>query len=357
MNGRLAAVREKMDEAGHAALLVTGEHNRRYLAGFTGTTGVLLITAAQAYFLTDFRYLEQARAESPDFELVRVERTWVESLAQLAADLGLSELAFESDHLTYYQHASLQEKLPGVSLSPTRGLVEQMRAAKDEDEIAAIRRAVGIVDEVFADVVREFAAGPSERELAAELEYRFRKAGADGSSFATIVASGARSALPHGVASEKPPAPGDLVIIDCGCVHRGYCSDFTRTLHLGPRPADWQEEIYRIVLEAQQAAIAAIRPGVPCREVDAAAREVITRYGYGDYFGHSTGHGLGLEIHEEPRLSALEERLLAEGNVVTVEPGIYLPGKGGVRIEDVVVVREDAAEILTRTPKNGLILV
>jgi len=357
VNKRLAALRTKMAEGGYGALLITGEHNRRYLSGFTGTAGVLLITPGEAFFLTDFRYLEQAQAESPDFELVRVERTWTDSLAGLAADLGLAEMAFESDHLTYQQYASLCEKLPGVSLTPVRGLVEQLRAVKEEEEIAAVRRAVEVVDGVFADLAREFDAGWSERELAAELEYRFRKAGADGASFATIVASGARSALPHGVASDKRPAPGDLVIVDCGCVYRGYCSDFTRTLYVGRRPEDWQEEIYRIVLEAQEAAIAAIRPGVPCREVDAAAREVIARHGYGDYFGHSTGHGVGLEVHEEPRLSAFEERPLAAGNIVTVEPGIYLPGRGGVRIEDVVVVREGGAEILTRTPKNSLILV
>lgn len=354
---RVDAVRLSMAEAGIPVLLVTGEQNRRYLSGFTGSTGVLLITAERADFLTDFRYLEQVRAESPDFNLVRVEHTWLDTLRELAAEVGIHELGFESDHMTYRQYQAMDEKLAGFTLTPTRGLVERLREVKEKEEIAAIRRAVDIVDEVFASIVRDIGRGWRETEVASEMEYRFRRAGAEGTSFTTIVASGARAALPHGVASEKVLEPGDLVVVDCGCIYQGYCSDFTRTLHVGPEPADWQEEIYRIVLEAQRKGIAAVRAGVSCREIDAAAREVITAYGYGEYFGHGTGHGVGLEIHEEPRLSPFEERPLAVGNVVTVEPGIYLPGKGGVRIEDMLVVRKNGAEVLTQTPKEGLFIV
>ncbi|MFZ5898578.1 MAG: M24 family metallopeptidase [Bacillota bacterium] len=356
MRKRVEALRRAMETEGLPYLLVTSSHNRRYLSGFTGTTGVLLIGMDDAYILTDFRYLEQVRVECPDFHVLRVERMWAERLVQVLDEFDIKVLGFESEHLTYQQYSALKEITEQAELRPTRGMVESLREIKDEEEIAAIRKAVSLVDDVF-QFLTALAPGRQEREVAVELECRMRLAGASAASFEIIVASGERSAMPHGVASEKVMREGELVVVDCGCIYQGYCSDFTRTVLLGREPEPWQAEIYDIVLKAQLAAINAIRPGVACAEVDAAARDIISSYGYGEYFGHSTGHGLGLEIHENPRLSANEQRTLAVGNVVTVEPGIYLPGKGGVRIEDVVVVREDGAEVLTRTPKQNLVLL
>ncbi|MEW6726240.1 M24 family metallopeptidase [Desulforudis sp. 1088] len=356
MHERVEALRRAMETEGLPYLLVTGSHNRRYLSGFTGTTGVLLIGMREAYLLTDFRYLEQVRVECPDFNVLRVERSWVERLAQALDELDVRVLGFEGEHLTYQQYSALKETAGQTELRPTRGMVESLREIKDEEEIAVVRKAVSLVDDVF-ELLTALAPGRQEREVAVEIAYRMRLAGASGTSFEIIVASGERSAMPHGVASEKVMREGELVVVDCGCVYQGYCSDFTRTVLLGREPEPWQTEIYDIVLKAQLAAINAIRPGATCAEVDAAARDIISGYGYGEYFGHSTGHGLGLEIHESPRLSANEQRTLAAGNVVTVEPGIYLPGRGGVRIEDVVVVREHGAEVLTRTPKQNLVLL
>lgn len=354
---RVHRFRQLMTETGADAALVTSPENVRYLSGFTGTSGVLLVTPGHCRLLTDFRYTEQAAAQAPGFEIVKVESTWAKTLAALLAGGGVQSLAFEGAHLTYYFYRKLAEALEGVVLQDAGAVLGSLRAVKDEGEIAAIRRGVLLVDEAFARLLTLMAPGRSEQEIALELEFDLRRRGGERMAFETILASGARAALPHGTASGKLLERGDLVVCDCGVVCDGYASDFTRTVVVGAEPAGWQSEIYQVVLQAQQAGIAAVKPGVPAAEVDAAARRVIDDAGYGAYFGHSTGHGVGLNVHEAPRVSAASGDMLEAGMVITVEPGIYLPGRGGVRTEDVVVVREHGAEVLTTTPKNSLVRV
>ncbi|MBO8128491.1 MAG: aminopeptidase P family protein [Peptococcaceae bacterium] len=352
---RIAKLRERMVQKDLPAFLVSSSSNRRYLSGFTGTAGSLLISLEKAFLLTDFRYVEQARAQCPGWEIVRVDKDFYESLATILGDYQIDKLGFEVDYITFHQYQQMREAFKGVSLEPLKGLVEELRVVKDEEEIAAIARAVRLIDKTFEYVMNHIRPGRIEREVVLELEFFARRAGATGMSFETILASGERAALPHGVASGKVINKGDLVVLDCGAVLDGYCSDFTRSLVAGAAPAPWQQEIYNIVLEAQEIGLETLRAGVKGSEVDSAVRNYIAKYGYEEYFGHSTGHGLGIDVHEEPRLSAVSDRVLEEGMVVTVEPGIYLPGKGGVRIEDVAVVRKNGCEILTKSPKKELI--
>ncbi|MDA8096036.1 MAG: Xaa-Pro peptidase family protein [Clostridia bacterium] len=355
MNGeRLKRVRQAIKEAGVDAVLVSSPENRRYLSGFTGTSGVLLISAEENRLLTDFRYVEQAGRECAGFEIVRVEKTWVQTLRDIIAFRSYPRIGFEGSHLTYHLYSTLAEALAPVQLEDIKSGLDRLRAVKDNEEIKLIHRGVLMVDEAFAQLRETIRPGVVERDFSLALEAFLRQRGGERMSFDTIVASGTRAALPHGVASDKAIESGDLVVLDCGVVYGGYASDFTRTILVEAEPATWQEEIYRVVLAAQQAGIDKVRPGVRAAEVDAAARGVIEDAGYGEYFGHGTGHGVGLNVHEAPHLSASSEEVLEAGMVVTVEPGIYLPGKGGVRIEDVVVVRDDGPEVLTTTPKNYL---
>ncbi len=354
---RVNRLRGFLPEIGVDAFLVSSPENVRYLSGFTGTSGVLLITANEQCLLTDFRYVEQAALEAPQYDVVKVPGAWTKALHALLLDRSVHHLGFEGAHLTYYFYHVLSETLDGVRLEDARSVFGRLRAVKDEGEIELIRKGVLLVDQAFAHLLTTIRPGTSEREIALELEFYLRRRGGERMAFETILASGARAALPHGTASEKKLERGDLVVCDCGVMWNGYASDFTRTVVVDAEPEDWQDEIYRIVLEAQLAGIDAVKPGVPAAEVDAAARRVIERAGYGEYFGHSTGHGLGLNVHEAPHLSASSEELLEAGMVVTVEPGIYLPGRGGVRIEDVVVVRDYGAEVLTTSPKNSLVRV
>lgn len=355
MNPRLERVRALLDQVKADAALITSAENRRYLTGFTGSAGVAVVGRNDAYLLVDPRYTEQARQEAAAFSVIEVQESWADVLAGLVADHGWSGLGFEDEHLSCRQFKSLEEKLTSVRFVPLAG-VDELRAVKSEEEIALIRQGVKLVDEAFAFILSRIVPGRREREVALDIEVFLRRHGAAGVSFPTIVASGPRAAMPHGVASERVIGYHETVIIDCGAVYAGYCSDFTRTVvTTGPLP--WQKELYSIVLEAQEAAIAAVRAGAEAREVDAAARSIIEARGYGAYFGHGTGHGLGLAVHEAPRVGKKEGRRLEAGMVITVEPGIYLPGRGGVRIEDVVVVREDGCEVLTRAPKDRLLCV
>ncbi|HEY8395002.1 MAG TPA: Xaa-Pro peptidase family protein [Thermaerobacter sp.] len=352
---RLETLRRRMAEEKVDGIWVGSPANRRYLSGFTGSSGWLLITADRAELWTDFRYLEQAAAQAPAFEVVRHEPDVYQHLGRRAGELGLTRLGFERDHLTYGQWERLRAGLPDtVELVPVAGWVEELRRVKDPGEIAAIRQAARIADEALLEVLAGLRPGMTEREVALQLEFAMRRRGAEGVAFDFIVASGPRSSLPHGLASERVIEEGDLVTIDYGAVYAGYASDCTRTVVIG-RAGQRQREIYDIVLEAQRRAMAAVRPGATGADVDRAAREVIEAAGYGEHFGHATGHGVGLEVHEGPRLAATAgDQVLAPGMVVTVEPGIYLPGWGGVRIEDLVVVTEDGGEVLTRVTKEFL---
>ena len=347
---RTDALREELAAAGLEAMLVASGVNRRYLSGFTGTAGALLFTPRDQYLLTDFRYMTQAPQQAPDFKVVEHAPDMMDTVKELLAEAGLKKLGFEERHVTYADWSAWSKALAPVELVPVDGLPEKLRVKKDEEEIAVIREAAKLADAAYAHILHYVRPGVTELDLAAELESFMRKNGASGPSFDTIVASGERSAMPHGVASTRKLQPGEFVTFDFGAYFQGYCSDLTRTIVVG-EPTDRHREIYNIVLEAQERALAHIKPGMTGREADALTRETIARYGYGEFFGHGTGHGIGLEIHEAPRLSQRSDTVLEPGMVVTVEPGIYIPGFGGVRIEDDVVVTESGIRVLTSSPK------
>jgi len=351
---RIKKLRGLMNEAEVDAFFVTRPENLFYLSGFSGSAGSVLVGREQSYLFADFRYIVQAAQQSPGFIIVEVPGSSHEQLHKVLEQEAVVTLGCEGDHLAYSQYVALQEGLSEIDLKPFDGLVEKLRLSKDNDEIATLEEAVRLADEAFKEILEAIKPGKQEREVALQLEYAMRRRGAERAAFTIIVAAGRRSAMPHAVASEKTIQYGDLIIMDFGAVYRGYHSDITRTVVLG-KPAGCQLEIYDIVLEAQQRGIAAVRPAVKAMDVDRAARDVIEWYGYGKCFGHSTGHGLGLQIHEKPWLSARDETVLQPGMVVTVEPGIYLPGWGGIRIEDTVLVTPDGHRVLTRSPKQELI--
>jgi Xaa-Pro aminopeptidase len=342
------------------ALLVDSLVDVRYLTGFTGSHALLLVVGEQAHarlgahrFFSDFRYASQAAAQVPDaFEREIVAGELLEALAS-ALDERSGRLGFDESRVTVKTHRQLAELLgQRWELVPNAGLVERLRAVKDAGEIASIRAASELADEALRGVLEDGLVGRTEREVAFELELRMRRLGAQAPSFPSIVAAGAHGALPHAAPRAHEIPPDVLVTIDWGALHEGYCSDCTRTYATGEGITAQAREIYELVLSAQERGLDAVKAGPSGREVDAIAREVIEQAGHGEEFGHGLGHGVGMEIHEGPRLSrtASEEPLRA-GNVVTVEPGVYLPGVLGVRIEDLVVVREESHEVLTSLPK------
>jgi Xaa-Pro aminopeptidase len=344
-----------MAAAGGDAMLVASSVNRRYLSGFSGTHALLLITMEHALLLTDFRYKEQAPQQAAGFEIVIHGPDAKSTAAERLHSWGVKRLLFEDLHVTYAEHASWARAIAPVELVPASDLIESLRMYKDAGELAIMREAAALADRTFAHILPYLKPGVSELEIAAEMEMFMRREGATGPSFDTIVASGERSAMPHGVASSRKLGSGEFVTLDFGTYFQGYCSDLTRTVVVG-KPSDKHLEIYAIVKEAQQAALDRLAPGMTGREADALTRDIISRYGYGDYFGHGTGHGLGMEIHEAPRLSANADTVLQPGMTVTVEPGIYLPGFGGVRIEDDVVITDSGIQILTSSPKELIVL-
>lgn len=339
---------EKLD-----AFVITSPENRRYMSGFTGTSAMLVITLEKAYLLTDFRYIQQATAQAPEFQIVKVGAEMYSSLAELGQKAG--RVGFEEEYLTYADYAKLKEALPLAELVPQSKMVTDLRSVKGPEELELIRQAVKIADDAFAHILKYIELGQKEEEISREIEFEMRRAGASGGSFDFIVASGVRSSMPHGVASTKKVQSGELLTMDFGAIYQGYCSDITRTICLG-EPTEKQRDIYEIVLQAQRAGIEAIKPGIPGKAVDAVARKIIADAGYGDYFDHGLGHSVGLAIHESPRLSLREEQILEPGMVVTIEPGIYLPDWGGVRIEDMAVVTENGCEVLTQAPKEFIII-
>jgi Xaa-Pro aminopeptidase len=356
MQARIERLRRKMADSGVHAFLVSHPVNRRYVTGFTGSSGVALITETDAVLITDFRYVTQVKEQAPHMTLVEhTPASIFETVAEECRKRGVKELAFEENHLTFAQHRALADSLGDISTKPVSRLVEELRMVKDAEELAIIREAARIADRAFEQIIKELRPGIRERDVSLRLEVLMREMGASSSSFDIIVASGKRSALPHGTASEKVLEKGDLVTLDFGACYRGYVSDLTRTVSLG-EPDPKGREIYEIVLEAGRRTIDAIRPGMTGREADAVARDYIREKGYGDFFGHGTGHGIGLEVHEGPALSVRGDLVLLPGMVVTVEPGIYLPDFGGVRIEDDVLVTETGVEVLTYSPKELIIL-
>jgi Xaa-Pro aminopeptidase len=348
---RLAALLARAG-TGIDVLLVGNLINVRYLTGYTGSNGIALIGLAMRTFVTDFRYLEQAAAEvDAAFDRRRAAQHLVEGVPD-ALPAGELRLGFEAAHMTVSDHAQLRELLPDrIELVDTTGLVEQLRAVKQPEEVAAIRAAAALADVAFEQLIAGGLAGRNERELANALDFEMRRLGAQAPSFEPIVAGGANGALPHGRPKDETVRRGELVVIDWGAKLDGYCSDCTRTLATGAVSAE-AVEVYELVLDAQLAAVDDVRPGAVGRDVDGVARAAIEAAGHGEQFGHGLGHGVGLEVHEAPRLAQPSEAVLAAGNVVTVEPGIYIPGRFGVRIEDLVVVTEDGREILTSLSKE-----
>jgi Xaa-Pro aminopeptidase len=338
-------------------MLVTDLLNLRYLTGFTGSNAALLIATEgedDSRFCTDFRYVEQAAAEVPDL------RTVVDRASDLAlvAAAGEGRTAFESHVVTVERHAALAAAAPsGTELVGLAGAVERLRATKDPSEIAALQQACAIADAALADLIDAggIRAGRTEREVALDLDERMRRLGSQDVSFPTILAAGEHSAIPHHQPTDRPLAPGDLLKIDFGAVVDGYHSDMTRTFVLGAA-AGWQAELHALVAAAQQAGRDAATAGATCRSVDAAAREVITAAGFGERFGHGLGHGVGLQVHEAPSLAATAAGRMTADMTVTVEPGVYLPGRGGVRIEDSGVVGPDGYRPLTLTPRDLVVL-
>jgi Xaa-Pro aminopeptidase len=355
---RLTKLREFMKSEAIEAWLITHATNRKYLTGFTGSAGYVLLTGTQAWLITDFRYMTQAKQQLPTtIAVVQHDAAKpLQTIADILREEGIRELHFEQDHVSVATYHKYVEAFGAhTKLTASTSQVETLRQTKDAEEIAHIRQAVRLADEAFAHILQFLKPGVSEREVAFELELHMRRGGATAPSFEIIVASGERSALPHGIASDRLIGRDEFVKMDYGAIVQGYCSDLTRTVVMG-KPSPKHVEIYKIVLAAQQAVLSKLRAGMTGREADALARQVIENHGYGDYFGHGTGHSLGLEIHEQPRLSKLEERELQVGNVVTVEPGIYLPEFGGVRIEDIVMIQEHSCEILTQSPKDLIYL-
>ncbi len=356
MHPRLRALREAMRRDGFAALAVTNRKNVRYLTGFTGSAGACLVSPRSAVFITDFRYRFQAAREvSADYR--RAEHSSpLEGIAREMRRLRVQTLAFEETHLPHAAFRRLRKLAKGVRLKPVSGLVEGLRVCKDAGEVQKLRRGARVNAAALGEIVEKMRPGRTEAEVALDLEVAMRRRGASGPAFDIIVASGPRSALPHGVASSKKLKKGDLITIDFGAVVSGYHADTTRVFSLG-KPAPRGEKIYNVVLEAQMAALDAVRPGARCAEVDGAARAIIAKYGYGDAFGHGTGHGVGLDIHEAPRLAPRVEGELRPGMVVTIEPGVYLPRWGGVRIEDMALVTERGREVLTRSITKELVVL
>lgn len=352
---RLNRLQQKLKENGLDAIMITNSINRSYISGFYGTAGYVIVMQNKAFLLTDFRYTQQAANQAQYFEVIQLEGNPFEKINLLIKDYDVKTLGFEDKDITYYQYAQFKEKINADQLIPVKDLILNLRKIKDETEIEKMREAAKIADMAFSHILKMIKPGITEIEIALELEFFMKKKGAKSLSFDTIVVSGVRSSLPHGQPTHKTIEVGDLVTMDFGCVVDGYCSDMTRTIGIGSLNQK-QKEIYHIVLEAQTKALALLRHGKTGKEIDKIARDIITSYGYKNYFGHGLGHGVGCEIHEDPRLSPVGEESLKPGMVVTVEPGIYIKGFGGVRIEDMVVITDDGVDNFVSSTKELLII-
>lgn len=356
---RLERLRLSLEQSGIQGFLVSNAANRFYLSGFTGDSGYLLLTRSGNWLLTDRRFIEQGQKEAPDFEVADLGNEPLKKMGEIVAQTGIEELYFEEEHFTVAVHRRLTEAIEDwprkVVLKPVSGLVEKLRRVKEVVEIELLQQAIAIADKAFDHILPYLKPGVKEREIALELEYFMRRQGASAASFPTIVASGPRSALPHGTAGDRELQPGDLVVLDFGAVYKGYHSDLTRTVVLGPASLE-QRKVYETVLTAQRLALEGLQAGVPAREIDALARKHIEEAGFQGRLNHGLGHGVGLEVHEGPTLNSRQKEPLEAGAVVTVEPGIYLPGWGGVRIEDIALVQDGGCQVLSRAAKEFMVL-
>lgn len=360
MNQRTTKLISLIQEKNMDAMIVVNASNREYLSYFTGSSGVLYLSPKRKVLLTDFRYMEQASKQCKGYAIVNHQAEGILPLLKRYMDEDeVNVVAIESDSLTYGQYEEYAKTFDGITIRGTKGMVENLRRIKDQEEIENLSQAEKIGDLAFTHIIdyikENYKKGITENEIALELEVVMRKNGAQGTSFSSIVATGAKSSLPHATPGDVTLKNGDFVVMDYGCVYNGYCSDMTRTIVIG-QPSARHLAIYNTVLKAQEESLKAIKPGKTGAEIDAIARKIITDEGYGQYFGHGLGHSVGLDIHENPRLSYTDDSVLESGMVVTVEPGIYIPGFGGVRIEDLVVVTKNGYRNLTSSSKELIII-
>lgn len=354
---RLQRLKDKVRRKGLDALLVSKLPNVKYLSGFSGTEAMMLVTGERSIFITDFRYIEQAQEECQGLEVVERRKTFTQVLVWLVRRLGLRKMGFDAESLNFAQYSELMRSLGKRRMVPVKGLVERMREIKDEGELEKTREAIRVAEDAFDRLRDRLSSDLTEREVANHLEFNMKNLGADAPAFNTICAVAERASLPHSPLTDRKLLPGEPILIDWGARCKSYNSDLTRVLFHN-RIASQARTIYKIVLDAQARAIEGIREGVSAREVDLAARTYIEKKGYGRNFGHGLGHGIGLEVHESPRLNRTNRRPLRRGMVITVEPGIYIPRWGGVRIEDMVLVKEGGCEVLSHTPRglDGVII-
>lgn len=351
---RVAGIRSAVEQLELDGILISNNHNRRYLSGFIGSAGYLLITQSQAILTTDFRYTEQAELQATGFEISRIQGRMSEWFPALLKDLEISKLGFEADDMTV---ASLRmfkdvakEADVKTKFKPTEGKTAELRAVKDAEELALLQEAINIGDAAFEETFEKMTPGMTEKEVAWEFEKSIREHGAESLSFDTIVAAGPNAARPHHQTGNRKIREGETIVFDCGATYEGYCSDLTRTVVLGTHN-DEISRVYNIVLEAQETAIDKVTEGMTGNQADAIAREIIKNAGHGDQFGHSLGHGLGMQVHEKPHVGPRADEKLVNGMPFTIEPGIYIPGWGGVRIEDVVVLENGKARVMSHAPK------
>ncbi|MDO4203292.1 MAG: Xaa-Pro peptidase family protein [Selenomonadaceae bacterium] len=353
ISDRMKHLRDFLLDQGIPAVLISKDENVHYFSGFRGDSTMLLVTADKAFIVTDFRYVEQAQQQAPLYELVEQKEGLIKRCAELAKNIGADSVSFEGSVLSFDEYSSLAKELQPIKAEKSVSL-DGLREIKEAEEIVCIEKACDIGDEAFEDIIKFIRPGMSEREVAARLENTMRCLGSEEVSFTTIVASGKRGSLPHGIATDKLISDGEFVTMDYGAVYRGYHSDVTRTVCVGTAD-EKQREIYSAVLSAQEIGVSLVKPGASGIEVDRQVRLLLDKAGYAKYFGHGLGHSVGLEIHEEPRLSPKSKcESLGTGTVITVEPGVYIPDWGGVRIEDTVLVTETGARRLTKSSKKLL---
>lgn len=350
---RIKSAVDILKSQGILGMLITNPYNIRYLSGFTGSSGFLFLSSSEVILFTDFRYIEQAQEETSNkgLKVVKHGQPAFKSIKEHLQKLDIKEVYFEKNQVTYAEYERLNKELDFLELKPHEGIVEELRACKDKEEVKNIEKACEIADNAFSMILAYISPGLNERDISLELEYFMKKSGARDTSFDIIVASGERSALPHGVASDKKLARQEFVKMDFGALYNGYSSDMTRTIFLG-KAGTKEKNIYDIVEKAQREALNKIKPGMKAWEADEIARNIINQEGYKDCFGHGLGHGVGLEVHETPTLSPNSNTVLKAGMVVTIEPGVYIPGFGGVRIEDTALVTESGIKPLTVTTKE-----
>ncbi len=354
---RVSRIRSKFKDYGIDALLITTGVNRQYACGFCSTDGVVLITNDDAFLLVDFRYIEAAKKAETGMtvQLVDAVNTYKKRIEAALKGKLYTAVGFEDGNITYSEYKKYSNDIISLSMKPASALLNELRRVKDDEEVSNLVSAQRISEKALEDVLGIIKPGITEREIAAELVYRMLKSGAENTSFDPIVVTGAKTSMPHGEAGDEAVKIGDFVTMDFGCRVNGYCSDMTRTVAVGSA-TDEMRNVYDIVLSAQLKGISAAKAGVRGRDIDAAARNVISKAGYGQYFGHSFGHGLGLNIHEEPNASPMSDIVMPVGAVISAEPGIYLPEKFGVRIEDVIILNENGCKDITLAKKELIIL-